>query len=243
MGCQLALRRFVRGAAHIGMAGMKKVLILGLLSGAVSSQALIIDSFATGPFSVSIQSSSYVATQNGSMSSGERDVEARVYANPFNQWLDVSINSGLNVVSNGFGVASKVTLQYDMNGDEVGNTGAGKLLNTTGAGAPILSVGADDRLRLTFLGNDSNVTVTATVKQGNTQLAQAMATKSAGGGGVLDLVVGNSALANADSVTLEFEADPSGDFALAEIGTVPEPMTVAVLGLGALALARRRRKA
>lgn len=221
---------------------MRKAAILGLVVAAAGSQAVTIDNFLTGAVSIAIQSGSFVAVQNGSMANGERDVEARVFSNPFNQFLDVNINNGLNVVSNGFQTVSKVTLQYDANGDEVGNTGSGKFLTNGPGTGPLVASGSDDKIRVNFLGNDLNVKVTAVLRQNGVIQNVVMGNKAAGGPGSLDLAVGAANLSTTDSLTLEFEADPSGDFALGGISTVPEPMTMVALAAGAGLLMRRRFK-
>ncbi len=50
-----------------------------------------------------------------------------------------------------------------------------------------------------------------------------------------------TSLASFDTMYVRFLSDYSGDFALGSIETVPEPASMAVLGLGIAALARRKR--
>ena len=49
-------------------------------------------------------------------------------------------------------------------------------------------------------------------------------------------------LGDIDAIAFTFDPAPGGDFALTGINTVPEPMSIAVLSVGALALLRRRKK-
>lgn len=220
---------------------VKKAVILFLLASAVAARADVIDNFSTGAFMQSITTGTFVLTQAGAMSTGERDVQMNVLGNPFNQFLDVSVGSGMNVVSNGFGVVSKVTLQYDVNGDEVGNTGAGKVLTNSGSGSSI-GLGANPIVRLNFAGNDLAVTARVVLRNSGAVIGEAVGIKNPGGAGVLDLVLGSAAMSSADSISIEFSADPSGDFALTSVEAVPEPATMAALGIGVAAMMRRRRK-
>lgn len=220
---------------------MKRLVTVGMISLAGVAGATQVDDFSSGYFMQSIMNGTFVLTNAGTMTSGERDVELNVQGNPFNQWLDVKVDNGLSVISNGFGVVSKITLQYDVSGDEVGNTGAGKTLTNTGVGP---SLGLDgDTVRVNFIGSDLGTTVKAVLRKDGVQIASGIGVKNAGGASSLDVFVGSSAMAQADSISIEFMADPSGDFALSSIETVPEPTTLAVLGLGGLALLRRKRRA
>lgn len=219
---------------------MKRLALIGILSVAGVAGATQVDDFSSGAFMQSIMNGTFVLTSAGTMASGERDVELNVQGNPFNQFLDVKVDNGLSVVSNGFGVVSKITLQYDVNGDEVGNTGAGRTLTNSGAGAGLALDG--DTVRVNFIGSDLGTTVKAILRKDGVQIASGIGVKNAGGASALDVFVGGAAMAEADSISIEFMADPSGDFALSSIETVPEPATLAALGLGVATLLRRKGK-
>ncbi len=218
---------------------MKKFALLALMSLAGMSQAVLIDGFGTGAQGFSIQSGSFVSVANGAMLGGQRDVQGSVLANPANQFLDVNIGGGFSIVSNGFLLDSVVKLQYDRVDGET--PGAGQSLLNSGTGVPL---GLDgDRVRINFLGNDLPVTVVGILRLNGSQLQIAANNKLAGGPGALDIAFNPANLAAADSLTLEFQSAPSGDYALGSIETVPEPASLIAIGAGlAGVLARRRRK-
>lgn len=219
---------------------MKRLAFIGIVSVAGIAGATQVDDFSSGAFMQSIMNGTFVLTSAGAMTSGERDVELNVQGNPFNQFLDVQVDNGLSVISNGFGVVSKITLQYDVNGDEVGNTGAGKTLTNTGVG-PALGLGGDT-VRVNFVGSDLGTTVKAILRKDGVEIASGIGIKNPGGASALDIFVGSAAMSQADSISIELMADPSGDFALSSIETVPEPASVFALGLGGIALLRRKRR-
>jgi hypothetical protein len=51
-----------------------------------------------------------------------------------------------------------------------------------------------------------------------------------------------ASLGDVDGIKFYFDPTAGGDFSLNSIQTVPEPMSIAVLSVGALALLRRRKK-
>jgi hypothetical protein len=219
---------------------MKKYLLLLFASTVAVGHAIVIDDFSSGVLNESIDSGSLVLTQVGTMASGERDVEMMVVSNPQNQFFDLNINtngSGLSIVSSGFNMVSSFSLQYDVVGDEV--TGSGQSLNNPGSGIPVLST-TDSVIRINFLGNDLPLTVTGTLRSGNSVLENVVAVK-APGAGALDLVFSGS-IGAADSITVNFVTSPSGDYAISSIETVPEPASMAIMALGLVGVAARRRK-
>ena len=223
---------------------MKRAAIIfaGALVSAANA-AVIIDDFSV-PYSKSITSGSNVDYQSGAFLGGlgERDVEMRVWSNPLGQSMDLTITGRqLAIVSNGFSLRSKLTLQYDNDGDEAGNTGANHLLNTSAFGASHFA--GNDTIQVRMLGNDLPINVKMTLRDGaGGVISQIVQSKLGGGAGNVNFNAGAAAMLAARSLTLEFEAETSGDFAIEEIAAVPEPATMAALGLGAAAMLRRRRK-
>lgn len=223
---------------------MKKLAVLAGVVSVGIANAMVIDDFTTPYFNSIVGGSDVNFQVGGGIVGGERDVELLVLANPQNQFLDVAITGGnLGIVSNGFATSSIVSLQYDGFNDEVGNTGPGKFLNNVGSGAP-LGLGFCNAVRIDFIGNDLKVNIQVEARLGGALIGIGNGMRAAGQGvGFEDIAMNPAALAAADSLTVRFNADPSGDFAITGIECVPEPASMAALGLGFAALvARRRRK-
>lgn len=220
---------------------MKKVIVAFAAAALVgSAQAVLVDSF-NAPGGNSILGGTYVGSNNGGgIIGGNRDYEMIVVANPLGQFFDVSFGGGLEVTSNGFLTDGDLVLQYD--GGPDATVGVGGNINNVGTGA-LAGAFNGDRVRVWFLGNDLPVTVTATTRVGGMITAANTAVRGAlAGAGFLDIFLGGAALAGADSVSVKFDAQASGDYALSKIETVPEPATMLALAAGVALMARRRRK-
>lgn len=220
---------------------MKKVayLLLALCVTPVS-RAVVIDDFSVSYFNA-VQSGTWVDFQTGSMASGERDVMFQIVSNSFNQFADLDVTgAGQAVFSNGFGVQSNIFLQYDGVNDEATNTGPGTSLINNGTGVPLFA-GFNDTLRVAFVGNDLDVTVTAIARQNQNIVGTNSALRAANSGaGNLDIAMDPNALAVADSVTFVFSGVANSDFAVTSLSTVPEPASMLGLAAGLLAIKRAR---
>ena len=219
----------------------RTIFILALPLIGAQANAAIVDNF-TVAYANSLQSGTWVDFQAGGMLGGERDVQLEVLNNPFNTFCDLDINgAGMAISSQGFGMTSNVYLQYDRTGDEAGNTGAGKFLTNGGTGVALLG-GFNDTLRIGFIGNDLDVNVKAVARLSGAIIGSNSALRPGGSGvGTLDIAMSPAVLASADSLTFVFSGATNADFAISKIETVPEPLSLAVLGLGAALAVRRRR--
>ncbi len=223
---------------------MKKVLLFCILASIGSSaHAIVIDTFSASYFN-SVQTGTWVDVQTGSMLTGERDVQFEVLSNPLLQFSDLDINgSGPAIFDTGFNVTANYYFQYDTVGDEASNLGPGKVLTNGGGGTSILS-GANDRIRVHFLGNDLNVTVTLVTRLSGVVTGTTSALRPGGSGvGDLDLLLSPTTLASTDSITLKFSGVTSADFAIDRVEAVPEPGAIIGLcaGLALLVLGKRRK--
>ena len=221
---------------------MKKVIVAFAAAALVgSAQAVLVDSF-NAPGGNSILGGTYVGSNNGGgIIGGNRDYEMIVVANPLGQFFDVSFGGGLEVTSNGFLTDGDLVLQYDGGPDAA--IGVGGNINNLGTGALAGAFGGD-RVRIWFLGNDLPVNVLCQTRLGGAVTAIGGAVRGPlAGPGFLDVMMNPAAMAAADSLTIKFDAQPSGDYALGRIETVPEPATISAIAFGLAAMARRRKKA
>lgn len=221
---------------------MKKVIVAFAAAALVgSAQAVLVDSFNAAGGN-SILAGTYVGSNNGGgIIGGNRDYEMIVVANPLGQFFDVSFGGGLEVTSNGFLTDGDLVLQYDGGPDAA--VGVGGNINNLGTGALAGAFGGD-RVRIWFLGNDLPVNVQCQTRLGGAVTAIGGAVRGPlAGPGFLDVMMNPAAMAAADSLTIKFDAQPSGDYALGRIETVPEPATMSAIAFGLAAMARRRKKA
>jgi hypothetical protein len=220
---------------------MKNIAMLVLAGCVVTAQAVLVDDFSTS-YTNSIGTGTWVDTQLGSMLGGERDVQLEVVANTFSQFADTDIPGSLvSIFSNGFGVESITTFQYDRAADETGNLGPGKSLKNGGNGSALIGTN-DSSVAIDCLGNDLRVMVEITTRLNGATLGTASAIRAAGSGaGSMTIPV--TGLSTADSLTIAFHGDMNADFGISRIQTVPEPASIVSLAaLTAVALSRRNRK-
>lgn len=226
---------------HLGEVHMKKIVLLAMAGTVVTAHAVLVDDFSTS-YTNSIGTGTWVDSQSGSMLGGERDVELAVLANTFSQFADTDIpGSAASIFSNGFGVESVTTYQYDRTGDEAGNMGPGKLLKNGGTGAALIG-SPDTSVLIDWLGNDLRVVVDVTTRLNGSTLGTASGVRLAGSGAG-SMLINVLGLDKADSLTIAFHGDVNADFGISRIQTVPEPATL--LGLTSLlagAVLRRRNR-
>lgn len=221
---------------------MRKFLVLAGVVAAGAANAIVIDDFTSGPYFNTIIGGDYVEFQGGTMATGERDVQQTVLANPLGQFFDLAITgTGLAITSAGFGLDGFVILQYDLIGDEAGNTGAGKTL-TYVPGVLALNDGCDT-IRINWLGNDLAVEYAVQLRFADNSTVVNGGVRAGGqGAGFTDVAFTAAQLAAARAISFGFHGVPSADYGITSLECVPEPASMAALGLGAAALVARRRR-
>lgn len=211
------------------------MLALGVVA---SSQALLIDDFSSGFYDSGPVTSSTIAWQNaGSVAGGVRGTLVGFAANPLGEDSRLRITTGqMAIASSGVLADNLFQLAY---GFAVGSTSVGSNpLNLNLSASPIFE--ADFRF------NDIPQTLNVYLFSNNGAQSGTFSTTVAGGiNSTTTISVNASAfggnLADVDAIVFEFDTAPGGDFAISNLRAVPEPATLAVLGLGAAALIRRRR--
>jgi hypothetical protein len=214
----------------------KTILLAGILVSAVS-QAVMIDDFTTGPYAVSLQTGSDLNFQAaGGVPGGVRGTYVEVLSNPQNQFLDFSISNGFAISSAGNRVRTLVQAGY---GFDLGG-------NPADLNWHLLSQATDIAVNFDF--NDLDLVMNIYVVTTGSGFSVASVNVA---GNQLDTFqvlvplanfVGSGDLTDVDQIVFEFINDASGDYALASFEAVPEPASIAAVGLGLAALARRRRK-
>lgn len=207
------------------------ILIAGLSGTAIAgiNPTIVLDDFASEP-----------NTQAG----GPRSVSSNVFDNPFGQPADFLVDTGFSfdgingaaIFNSGIGVRQEGRILWD-------NNGAGLGLNAAALG--LLG------FELDFLMIDQDFTYIIEVSSANGALSR-FGSFSAGGSRTESLALGDFDVFGdfdataVDSVLIIFnvsdEATASLDFIVTEFrAVVPTPGSIAMLGLGGLLAARRRR--
>lgn len=142
-----------------------------------------------------------------------------------------------------------IEMQYDRNGDEVGNTGFDRHLRNVGTGQPFF-VGDHYGLRLTTRSRGSDV-IQTTISLRSQGVIIASVGGTIGGSSAAwrneDFLLPLEAMRQTDSITFHFDLD-AGGFSdqivfIDQIETiVPEPSTLALFGLSGLYLMSRARR-
>ncbi len=223
------------------MKNLAFLLILGVGASAANA-SLLIDNFKTGGYNSGYfgTGSAEAYTAAGTAIGGVRWTYLNVLQNPdasdTRLRVSTTVADGVYSVSAGPEVTVYAGLGY-------GLTSAGWVdpLNLNLAATPIL--------KLDFLANDQPLRLTVrtvSTDASNTVVDEmddrdfTIPAYSSIGTEYLNLA-GMDGLADCDALRFEFLNAPAGDFSLGNIEAVPEPASLALIGLGLAAMARRRR--
>lgn len=224
-----------------------RLLALATVIGMASvAPALIIDSFTDGDVSLVVSGGAGLANLGPATTLGGSRA-TWIGQNTFtgNRTSTLDISGGSFSVDNSFGTSSSASLGYGVSFVQNGG-GFGIDPNAN------FNLSAFDTYRFHFEGNDQPLTVYVGLYTDG-GLSGLILSKNVAGGQfapfVFDVTLadifssfGTYDLSDVDQLRFDFIASNAGDFALSHIEAVPEPATMAILGLGVAALGRRRRK-
>jgi|GEM_PF-991110 len=225
-----------------------------VLAGSASAQNIVIDDFSSGATDISIVSGTgYLESQQNGASGivgGQRDLLLEVLNNPYNRSAEFEVvpSQGASFLSNGAGLLSQVYLDYDGQ-DSEGNDG----FQTAGSGLN-LDLSGQNQLRFDFLFADLGLDVKVDfytydggMSTGRFSVMEdtfvpqiytidfSSFTAENGGSGV--------DFSDVDRIVVHFQPQNAAtDFGLKSIQAVPEPTSMAAIGLGLVGLISRRRK-
>ena len=202
---------------------MRRFLTLVCLAVPVMSQAIVIDDF-TVPYSRTISSGTWVDYQTDpTLFTGERDVQMEIQMDSSGS-STLSVGNGMLSLVNDPLARSNIRLQYDGIGDEIGNTGQGKVLRDATNPTNPFPQGAN-KVRFHVESNNLQIVVGFQLLAGGVVQFINSRTVLAGGYKIVDVPLSPSAFARCDSIIVQVIASRQGANAyLSRIEVVPEPI-------------------
>lgn len=215
---------------------MRRFLTLVCLAVPVMSQAIVIDDF-TVPYSRTISTGTWVDYQTDpTLFTGERDVQMEMLMQSSGQ-AQLSIGGGQLSLLNGAAARSYVQLEYDGIGDEIGNTGEGRVLQHRN-NAPNSFPAGTNRVRFFVLSNTANITFEVSLYREGVELFHNGRTRSAEADYFVDVPFSASAFARCDAIILGiYQPALGGQTTLSRVELVPEVSPLAIFGAAGIFLA------
>lgn len=219
------------------------VLAGACLAASSSAIPFVVDDFS----SITPQSVSQVGlgasstwAGGGAMLGGSRGLIAAVTTSLYNLASSINIVPGVGAVSDNAGNAGSFVLGYFTTG-----AAPGALLYSNATDYDMTGV---DGFEFDMISSDKGFTIRVELYSdaGVETWGKAFGPIGAPttiGVGVADYMSGTTDMANIDALAIWFDTDIDGDLSMKEIRAVPEPATLGVLGVGALAMMRRRKQA
>lgn len=216
------------------------IAALGCLS--TAHAVTLIDNFSSGAIDVVLTppTNNVQINRTGTMAGGSAFHDFSYVANAFGNNARMRVNTAIPAldISAEFQVEPLLAITYGV--DSTGQFGATEDLN--------LNVSGDDRFRLSFFHTDSilNIGVTLYDAESVYGSVQSFVTLGPGFNQNADFLFssfGAFDFSDVDVIEIMIDADPSADYQLRTIASVPEPATLSAIGLGfAALLAKRKRK-
>lgn len=230
----------------------KLVLTFAAASFSVAAHAgFVIDDFSDGAISVTTDSTNNFAATSASASvlGGTRYL-GQTFNGPSRRSAAAVADGSLNV-STPSGSLTETALIY---GNAVGTA-----VNVSGTpdwyvgNGSDLSFGVNNKFRFDFLSNERNLNLTLVLQQNGVNYTTYKKTIAGDqfspfsvlvtASDIMGTIGAGASMTGFDTLYVRFDSAVSGDFELGSIQAVPEPGTMAALGLGAVAMLRRRKKA
>ena len=223
------------------------IVVCALLSSAAPAAIISIDDFAEGSTNLVVYDGNATASDSDSslagVIGGRRDTDLL--------WLAGSNDAVLRINFRGTTEFALLAAGPATQGEAALSYGQGGDLN-----ADLTDSGSNEAIQLVFNTADFAGTLTITVETAGVGTSVWTGATPSGlnnvsiPDGILDVpfvdFAGSASFSNVDSITVELEAAPSGDYAITRIsavpeGYVPEPMTLGLLAVGGLAVLARKR--
>lgn len=217
------------------------LLVLGAtLATPAISVPFVVDDFTSGvPHSASVTGNNTATSRStGSMFGGSRLVLAAEFNSAYGLRSSIDALPGVAAISNDVGNSGEFWLAYLTTGAVVNGF--------TFSSATDVDLSDISMFEFDVLSSDKGFTLNVNfIGDGVTRWSKAFGpvasptTVNVNSG---DVVFSGADMSKIDAFYIEVLTERDGDLALTEIRAVPEPATIAALGLGAAALLRRRRK-
>ncbi|MCA0361100.1 MAG: PEP-CTERM sorting domain-containing protein [Armatimonadetes bacterium] len=218
---------------------MRAILLVALATAGVFAHALVLDDFTDGNINDKIFSGSNATYTAATVPGGFRYVMHNITANPFSLSHSTTVVNGIFSTSSKNEVDADTTIAWG-----VDSTGSVNIANDLNA-----NLSSFTQLKFNVLSNDNPATITVVLRSGSTTVSSAAKAVMPNMVTTPQSVTFNFSefaginFADIDTIVANINTSTSGDLVLDSFEAVPEPGTMIALGLGAAALAARRRKA
>ncbi|MBI5705750.1 MAG: PEP-CTERM sorting domain-containing protein [Armatimonadetes bacterium] len=225
---------------------MRKWMLLSFgacLAGSAMAAPIVVDDFSSLSQTSSVVGLGFHSTwaSGGTMLGGSRALQTSTFTSDvgLSSGIDCLAGPGVCALSNDFGNASSFWLGYLCTGASGGNG----LFYSTSTNADLSSWGAMelDVVRADLAFSVTVIFVSEFSIGGWSKSFGPVASPTTITVASTDGAFGSYDSANVDQLIVQIDPVKNGDLTLDEIRLVPEPASLATLGLGALALMRRRK--